>query len=172
MKKRSEKMGLDMYLLSIPKVKGLTFDETLTALSNVRRHMNEKDEIYEKLKADLDLEEFSSRDSIYDEIAYWPKANQIHNWFVENLHNGVDEPLFTVMVTPENLWNLHHHCFKIISGKSHPADHLPTRPGCFFGSYSYDDFYYHQVQETESILSNLLQNFNFDTRYLLYQCSW
>ncbi len=57
-------MGLDMYLLSIPKVRGLTFDETLTALSNVRRHMNEKDEIYEKLKADLDLEEFASRDSI------------------------------------------------------------------------------------------------------------
>lgn len=28
---------------------------------------------------------------IQEEVAYWRKANQIHDWFVKNVQNGVDE---------------------------------------------------------------------------------
>jgi len=28
---------------------------------------------------------------IVEEVGYWRKANQIHNWFVENVQNGIDE---------------------------------------------------------------------------------
>jgi hypothetical protein len=30
-------------------------------------------------------------ESVETEVAYWRKANAIHNWFVENVQNGVDE---------------------------------------------------------------------------------
>lgn len=31
------------------------------------------------------------RDENLEEVAYWRKANQIHNWFVQNVQEGVDD---------------------------------------------------------------------------------
>lgn len=111
-------------------------------------------------------------------MAYWRKANLIHNWFVENLHNGVDEPNFHQEVTKQNLQVLYRLCIKVLKHKNnttneiHPHYILPSRPGCFFGSISYDNYYYHVINETKAKLEELLKNFNFDTHFLFYECSW
>ena len=34
---------------------------------------------------------FSKYSTIFKTVASWSKANQIHNWFVENLQNGIDD---------------------------------------------------------------------------------
>lgn len=107
-----------------------------------------------------------------EEVAYWRKTNQIHNWFVENINNGIDEPLFIQEVTKDQLCKLYKLCIETLSKRTPPFETLPTRSGCFFGSLTYDDYYYKEIDRTKSLLENLLKNFNFETHYLLYQCSW
>src|SRR4051794_31057713 len=103
-------MGLDMYLFSLPKITGMDYDEIVSASAQMSKHKAEQNEIYEKLKPHIKhFQEYdSSWSSIYEEVAYWRKANQIHNWFVEALHNGVDDPCFTQVVTKENLVELNN----------------------------------------------------------------
>ncbi|MBV7508449.1 hypothetical protein KW850_24850 [Bacillus sp. sid0103] len=167
-------MGLDMYLFSLPKITGMSYDEIVKASAEMGKHKAEQDEIYEKLKPHIKhFKEYdSSWSSIYEEVAYWRKANQIHNWFVENLHNGEDEPCFSQEVTKENLQDLNNLCLQVLQQKEPPINFLPTRPGCFFGNLSYDSYYYREIEETQELLAALIKNFNFETHYLLYQCSW
>jgi hypothetical protein len=167
-------MGLDMYLFSLPKINELDYGDVTLANAQMSKHQAEKDEIYEKIKPLIKhFEEYDlSWSSLYEEVAYWRKANQIHNWFVEMLHNGEDNPCFTQVVTKENLQDLYNLCRRVLTRTEHPMDLLPTRPGCYFGSTSYDSFYYRQIDETQSLIAALLKNFNFETHYLLYQCSW
>ena len=53
-------------------------------------------EEYERL-TDEQKEEYRNSEPEYDEnmygkeLMYWRKANQIHNWFVKNCQNGVDD---------------------------------------------------------------------------------
>lgn len=167
-------MGLDMYLLSVPKIKGMDYEEILLANVHLGKHKAEQDETYERLKPHI--KHFEKLDfswsSLFEEIAYWRKANQIHNWFVDTIHNGEDEPCFTEEVTKENLKNLYILCLKVLTKRVNPEDILPTKPGCYFGSTEYDAFYYREIDETKSLLANLLANFNFETHYLVYQCTW
>ncbi|XJZ25696.1 hypothetical protein ACF5W4_09730 [Bacillota bacterium Lsc_1132] len=167
-------MGLDMYLISVPKIEGLTFDETLIAIGRVHEHKAARDEIYEKIKPHIKHGEESdlSWSELHDDIAYWRKANQIHNWFVKHTNNGIDEPVFFSEVTKDKLEILNNYCLEILDKKSNPAKILPTRPGPFFGSLAYDKFYYSEIEETQSIIEDLLNHFDFENRYLYYQCSW
>ncbi|PYZ94961.1 hypothetical protein CR194_05445 [Salipaludibacillus keqinensis] len=167
-------MGLDMYLVSLPKIEGMDYYEVHSASADLGELEEEQNEIYRKIKPHIKhFEEFGmSWKSLREEVAYWRKANQIHHWFVENLHNGNDEPLFTELVTKQNLEDLYNLCVKVLENRKNPQDSLPSMPGPFFGYYSYDDFYYYQIEETKSILEDLLNHFDFDSHYLMYQCSW
>jgi hypothetical protein len=167
-------MGLDMYLFSLPKIKGMDYDEIALANGQLSKRKAEQNETYEKIKPYIKhFEEYDvSWDSLYEEVAYWRKANQIHNWVVETLHNGEDDPCFTQEVTKENLMELNNLCLQVLTRKEHPYNTLPTRHGCFFGNLSYDSYYFREVEETQAILAALIKHFNFETHYLLYQCSW
>jgi len=167
-------MGLDMYLCSLPRIEGMDYDEVHSTNVHLRELEEEQNDIYRKVKPHIKhFEEFGmSWKSLREEVAYWRKANQIHHWFVENLHNGQDETLFTEIVTKQNLEDLYNLCLKVLINKNNPHDSLPTRGESFFGTYGYDDFYYRQIEDTKTLLENLLDNFNFETHYLIYQCSW
>lgn len=167
-------MGLDMYLLSLPKIHGMDFEEIKLASAQLSKHEADQNEIYEKLKPHIkNFRKLGiSGFGLFEEVAYWRKANQIHNWFVENLHNGVDAPLFTVEVTKVNLQELYNLCLNILTRRSRPKEALPTKPGCYFGSTAYDSYFYREIGETKMTVENLLKHFNFETHYLVYQCSW
>ncbi|MGJ9384349.1 hypothetical protein [Salipaludibacillus sp. CF4.18] len=167
-------MGLDMYLFSLARIEGMDYVEIHSVNMRLRELEEKQNDIYQKVKPHIKhFEEFDmSWKSLMEEVAYWRKANQIHNWFVENIRNGEDDPCFTEIVTKQNLEDLYNLCLKVLTNKKNPQDSLPTRPGSFFGYYGYDDFYYMQIEETKSIVENLLDNFNFKTHYLMYQCSW
>ncbi len=83
-------MGLDMYLLSVPKIEGMDSDEVQMANAYLRQHESEQNETYQKLKPHVKhFEEYGRTwDSIIEEVAYWRKANQIHHWFVEHCITG------------------------------------------------------------------------------------
>lgn len=50
---------------------------------------------------------------ISEEVGYWRKANQIHNWFVENIQDGEDDCCYHREVTKEDLEELLMLCERI-----------------------------------------------------------
>ena len=112
-------------------------------------------------------------------VAYWRKANQIHQWFVDNCQNGVDE-CQEVYVSEEQLEELRGICNEILANKddkSMAEELLPPAEGFFFGSNDIDEWYYQDIQYTADRLKAVLElakqdrdNENYIT--FSYQSSW
>lgn len=166
-------MGLDMYLMSVPKISGMELEDILLANSHLKRLEEEGGELYERVKEHIkSFEEFgNSWRSMKTEIFYWRKANHFHHWFVENIQNGIDD-MGTYRVDPHHVKELYELCDRLIRKSQSPYDLLPTRPGPFFGSTHYGKFYYLEVERTRSFLAEILTTFDFETHYLLYHANW
>ena len=88
---------------------------------------------------------------VVEEVGYWRKANQIHQWFVDNVQCGVDD-CRDAYVERDKLEQLLNLC-KIVSIDKDKAEQLlPTASGFFFGGTGYDEWYYEQINETIEIL--------------------
>ena len=128
-------MGLDMYLEKTNRVEG--YDDAkdyssaemlldYKAYLKVCKRNGEKlcsIEEYNGYSGSMTLEEAKaftesyapkiiSFNSIWSEVGYWRKANQIHNWFVNNVQNGVDD-CGRYEVTKDDLQKLLTICKKV-----------------------------------------------------------
>jgi hypothetical protein len=101
-------------------------------------------------------------------MGYWRKANQIHNWFVDNVQGGEDN-CGSYYVTREQLEELKEVCINVLVNKSLAEDLLPTGAGFFFGSTTYDENYYGDLNDTIGIITRCLES-KFDG--FEYQSSW
>lgn len=99
-------------------------------------------------------------------VAYWRKANAIHKWFCD-LDGGRDE-CQRIYVTSTALKNLRDICKEVFNDHSKAKDLLPTTSGFFFGSDSYDEWYFINLENTISILDPLIDMGGSYT----YQASW
>ena len=106
---------------------------------------------------------------IVEEVGYWRKANQIHDWFVKNVQDGVDD-CRNAYVSREKLQELFDICRIVAIDKSKAEDLLPTASGFFFGGTEYDEWYYEQIDETIQILEEALSDENADE--FEYHSSW
>ena len=103
-------------------------------------------------------------------IGYWRKVNAIHNWFVKELANGVDEcqPIY---VPRDKLVELRLICKQVLKDKSLAGTLLPTGAGFFFGSTEFDEWYFRGLEDTieqiEKALVMLDEKWSFE-----YQASW
>ena len=59
-------------------------------------------------------QQFGLHGKLSEEIGYWRKANHIHNWFVENVQEGVDDCEYHDEVTKETLEELRDICKKVL----------------------------------------------------------
>lgn len=140
--------------------------------------------------------------SIYDEVAYWRKANQVHKWFVDHVQDGEDD-CGNYEVTQEQLEdllatcitikvNIHMKKAKIQNGLTFKDGHpvpimedgqiivnpelaqrlLPTTGGFFFGSEEYDQYYMDDIDETIKQLTDILHNTDFEKEIVFYHSSW
>ena len=69
-------------------------------------------------------------------VAYWRKANAIHNWFVQECNEGNDDGN-AFHVSREQLEALYQLCYTVpkglaIHGDEYADEHLPTTSGFFF----------------------------------------
>lgn len=134
------------------------------------------------------------------EIGYWRKANQIHAWFVNNLAGGKDDqaPIYVSREDLEKLLADVETVLKStklikakivngyeLTGKGKKAiieegealedfsvaeKLLPTQAGFFFGSTSYDQYYWQDLISTKEIIERALalgKDYSFE-----YQASW
>jgi hypothetical protein len=105
---------------------------------------------------------------VIEEVGYWRKQNQIHQWFVENVQNGVDN-CGEYCVSKGQLEDLLEICKKILNDNSLAEELLPTASGFFFGGTEYDEWYFDGIQNTIEILEGVLSDTTAD---YYYSSSW
>jgi hypothetical protein len=106
---------------------------------------------------------------IVEEVGYWRKANQIHNWFVENVQNGIDECQESY-VSREQLQSLLDICRIVKIDKDKAPQLLSTQSGFFFGGTEYDEWYFNDIDNTIQIIEEALSDENADE--FAYRASW
>jgi len=183
-------MGLDMYLSRKTYVKNWSHQKP-----------EDRHEITVKkgefIRQDIKPERISY---IVEQVAYWRKANAIHQWFVDNCQGGNDD-CRDYDVSSEQIEELMDLCKKVLAigtadgpvsdGTSyHPggkveqhthigpcvadpevaAELLPTASGFFFGTTEYDEWYLYSIQQTIEQLEPLLTD-GGDGDYS-YHASW
>lgn len=129
-------------------------------------------QFYENKYAYWDTEKKYGHARIMDQAGYWRKANQIHNWFVENIQNGEDDCQYHREVTKEDLEELFDICYEIICNPDIAECRLPTQCGFFFGSTEYDEYYMADINTTIDIITNVLETTDFDREMIYYISSW
>jgi hypothetical protein len=158
-------MGLDMYLTKKTYVKNWDHEgpdarHTVTVTGPSASHIRP-----ERIS------------SIEEEVAYWRKANAIHQWFVDHCQNGIDECQQTY-VTREQLTELATLCTDLAAlyetdpseADARAVKELPPHGGFFFGSTDIDEYYWEYVRETAAQLTALLEEPEGGDFY--YQSSW
>ncbi len=150
-------MGLDMYLIG----KKHLYSDTEIAASIT----NMFPELIELQKSGTRAWQPNPVRNVNVEIGYWRKANAIHNWFVNNVQDGVDD-CGEYNVSREQLSLLKELCGV---AKNDPVK-LPTISGFFFGSSHYDEYYFDSLDLTIEIIDTSLK---FpDGWEFYYQSSW
>jgi hypothetical protein len=182
-------MGLDHYLTKRTYVKNWSHQDE-----------SEKHQVIvlknKQPRTDIKTERVSN---IVEEIAEWRKFNALHNWFVQNVQDGVDN-CGEYYVNRDDLKKLLEILKKVKAsldgskktggGSAVNADGtlnldddeeefedtsvaeelLPTASGFFFGGTCYDRYYYENVVDTINILeAELTQNAYCD---YYYSSSW
>lgn len=113
---------------------------------------------------------------IIEEVAYWRKANAIHDWFVKNCQDGVDECQETY-VNRESLEELLGVITEILDAPEgeerdkKAGELLPPCAGFFFGSTEVDDWYYQDLEFTKTCLAEILAEPDEGDGFI-YQSSW
>ncbi len=121
------------------------------------------------------------------DVGYWRKANQIHNWFVENVQGGVDDcghypvtiaqlekllgVVNKVLASCEMVEGQVNNGYRFEGEKKIPImvegkyvknpdlarELLPTTEGFFFGGIDYDENYVADLTETKEIVEKALK---------------
>jgi ABC-type Zn uptake system ZnuABC Zn-binding protein ZnuA len=94
---------------------------------------------------------------IIEDCGDWRKANQIHAWFVENVQEGKDD-CREYYVSEEKLKELLDLCLQIKGNPTLAPELLPTQGGFFFGDTDYDEWYWYDIDNTISIIENVLND--------------
>lgn len=157
-------MGLDQYLYAT------------NYLSGGKWQSEDKQSAYAKIAEALEADKFINADfpsiSINVKVGYWRKANQVHQWFVDNVQSGEDN-CAEYYVSREQLEELLSVCqeVKATKDKEVAEELLPTQAGFFFGSYEIDEWYWEQIDYTieqlERVLATVPEGWDF-----AYQSSW
>jgi hypothetical protein len=156
-------MGLDMYLSKKTYVKQW---EHIPKEEQFEVTVKRNGKVFDQIKVDR-------ISYVEEQVMYWRKANHIHNWFVQNCQDSVDDCRSTC-VSVKNLKNLYDACKKVMEfdAVSAPEDILPTTSGFFFGSTDYDEYYYQDIKDTIEFLEKEMDadgKFNGD---YYYEASW
>ena len=148
-------MGLDMYL----EIRKNEYRSNYYKDKGSRIKLEYPKDITEFVPNLTDLR--ISRQTNY-EVGYWRKANQIHNWFMQNCaeRDEYDNPIDDcrpVEITVDKLEELLDTCKKVLADHSLAKELLPTADGFFFGSTEYDDYYFGELEQTVEIIEPVLK---------------
>lgn len=103
-------------------------------------------------------------------VMYWRKENAIHQWFVDNCQDGVDDCRLSY-VSRDQLKELLSICVRVVDNPGTASELMPTQGGFFFGSTDYDDWYYKGLKATIDKIAELLACVPDEWEFY-YESSW
>ena len=161
-------MGLDMYLRAKRYVSNFDFRP-------------DDKELNQKIRESLGLNHLNDSDGLEVSVTvgYWRKANQVHQWFVDNVQRGEDD-CKSYWLDINDLMKLLNVCKDVMddfhkTGGVSAHALLPREQGFFFGSEEYDEYYFDDVSKTINIIENLLSEVDEKGYFpgdLYYSSSW
>lgn len=162
-------MGLDMYLKAQRYVNKHDYSKSDTDEPVVTQEF--KDVL--KLFPELDTGNIYGFE-VGRTIAYWRKANQIHQWFVINCQSGEDDckQYYVEREQLQELLDLCHEVKKHKDDKEFIEEELPPQAGFFFGSTEIDDCYWQDIDSTIDQLTKILNDERLNNYDFYYQSSW
>ena len=137
-------MGLDMFL-----EKRMKFD--------ANGHEHTEEELHE---------------NPYTEVAYWRKANQIRQWFVDNCNYDSEADCEYFRVTKEQLEWLVNDCKKVLENHECAEEIMPASSGFFFGSTDYDEYYFDQLEYTIERITEVIEETDWENEIIEYFEWW
>ena len=151
-------MGLDMYLRAKRYVSNFDFRP-------------DDKELNQKIRESLGLNHLNDSDGLEVSVTvgYWRKANQVHQWFVDNVQAGEDD-CKSYWVQKSKMKELLDLCKEVLETKN--ADLLPPQSGFFFGSTEVDEFYWSDIEHTIKTLESVLNDESLKEYDFEYQSSW
>lgn len=146
-------MGLDMYL------KGSRY---ISSWKEGEKELGEK-------IAQIVGQEGMAVNIVEMEVGYWRKANAVHQWFVKNVQNDVDD-CKSYWVPRKKLLELQDVCNQVLADVTLASSLLPTQGGFFFGNLEYDEWY---MENLEITLQNIQKALSLPEEWdIEYQSSW
>lgn len=116
------------------------------------------------------VQEFTPEGNELEEIKYWRKSNAIHNWFVQNVQDGVDKCI-PHKVNIEQIKKLLETIKAVLKDRDRADELLPTQEGFFFGGTDYDEWYWGDLEETRDVLEKAVKDHEDGDEYE-YHSSW
>lgn len=183
-------MGLDMFIYKIKRFESATLDDVVAVESylSLKRYNAEHPEKKYRMKewsgrakpSDKLIRFYSKLENpdehgfvnIKEEVAYWRKANAIHQWFVDNVQDGEDDCCVHRELTKSDLLELRNIAHEVYTNPDLAEELLPTQYGFFFGSTSYDRWYMDDLERTIKQIDSILKTTDFNTEALYYVSSW
>lgn len=183
-------MGLDMFIYKIKRFENATLDDVnaVEGYLSLKRYNAEHPEKKYRMKKWCGREKPSDKlirfyskfekadkygySRIAEEVAYWRKANAIHQWFVDNVQDGKDDCRVHRELTKSDLLKLRDLAHEVYTNQDLAEELLPTQSGFFFGSTSYDDWYIQDIINTIGQIDSILKTTDFNTEALYYVSSW
>jgi hypothetical protein len=107
----------------------------------------------------------------WEEVMYWRKANQIREWFANNLEEGVENCRYSY-VTKENLEKLVNTCRTVLNDRNKAHYLLPTKSGFFFGSTDYGEWYFRDLEKTVTELEEIVEETDWENEDVAYYEWW
>ncbi|TFE02405.1 hypothetical protein [Jeotgalibacillus salarius] len=165
-------MGLGMSIYVIPKIKDLSWKETIEADQFVRRKETEEP-LYQKVKHyRLPIPYSNGIESIFRELVYWRNEHGLHWWFIDELFNGIDPNPAVKIIPPEKIIELHQNCCEIISQyiKSY---HIPSlQINAFLENLNYENCSVYEFLRSIEYMKEITQNGFLENHYFQYQSTW
>lgn len=155
-------MGLDQYLYAEKYLSNSEWQD-----KKIRQQFNDVVEACDA--SDVMTKAYLPSASVKFQVGYWRKANQVHDWFVNNCQDGEDD-CREYRVNREQLEELRDLCQRVLDNHALASEYMPTSEGFFFGSTEYDDYYFECLEETIGIIGQAL---TLEKEYdFTYQSSW
>lgn len=111
-------------------------------------------------------------DDSLGEVGYFRKVNFLHLWVEENLNNGESTNCEFIEIPEDKLDELIDSLRKVKNDNSLASELLPSCSRFFFGSISYDEWYFADVDEALETFTKIKNTTDFNTQKVLYYSWW
>ena len=101
----------------------------------------------------------------------WRKANQIHEWFVQNVQGGEDD-CAPYNVDTGQLSELVDLCKRVLANRELAEELLPPQEGFYFGETKIDEYYFQDLEDTIKKLEPFVTDPAWASWDFTYQSSW